>query len=126
MVCSVTPEQELHIIKTILTLRSLGDAEASERLRGKVRRCLLDAADDDAAVATAEQLLRRYTKLVKKLDGTYEKERELKRRRSEQGALRASRYVDDQAESGDEDEDADEDEVGEEEEKDEREDGKKA
>ncbi|KAH9593480.1 hypothetical protein LSM04_006757 [Trypanosoma melophagium] len=112
---SVTPEQQLQIIKTILTLRSLGDAAASEKLRASVRRSLLQSESDEEASAVAAQLLRRYTKTVKKLDGSYERERELKRRRSEQLALRASRFVDDQAESGDdseensnEDEDSDE------------------
>ncbi|RNC34901.1 hypothetical protein TcCL_Unassigned02274 [Trypanosoma cruzi] len=107
--CSVTPEQELQIIQTILALRSLGDTTSSERLRQKVRRCLQESTDDEAAVATADQLLRRYKKIVKKLDGSYEMERELKKRRSEMEMRRASRFVDDEAESGDDDEDEDED-----------------
>ncbi|RNF09663.1 hypothetical protein TraAM80_02018 [Trypanosoma rangeli] len=102
---SVTPEQELRIVQTILTLRSLGDTASSERLRHKVRRCLQESTDDDAAVAMAGQLLRRYTKIVKKLDGSYERERELKRRRSEMEARRASQFVDDEAESGGDDDD---------------------
>ncbi|PWU84551.1 hypothetical protein C4B63_219g45 [Trypanosoma cruzi] len=108
--CSVTPEQELQIIQTILALRSLGDTTSSERLRQKVRRCLEESTGDEAAVATADQLLRRYKKIVKKLDGSYEMERELKMRRSEMEMRRASRFVDDEAESGDDDEDEDEDE----------------
>ncbi|RNF19848.1 uncharacterized protein Tco025E_03987 [Trypanosoma conorhini] len=104
---SVTPEQELRIVQTILTLRSLGDAASSERLRRKVRRCLQESTDDDTAIATADQLLRRYTKVVRKLDGSYERERGLRRRRSELETRRASRFVDDEAES-DEDEGEDE------------------
>ncbi|ORC83721.1 uncharacterized protein TM35_000591130 [Trypanosoma theileri] len=107
---SITPEQQLQIIKTILTLRSLGDAEASEKLRARVRRSLLQSESDEEAIASAEQLLRRYTKAVKKLDGSYERERELKRRRSEMLAMRASKFVDDQAESGDDSEENNEDE----------------
>ncbi|KAF8305082.1 hypothetical protein TcBrA4_0000140, partial [Trypanosoma cruzi] len=94
--CSVTPEQELQIIQTILALRSLGDTTSSERLRQKVRRCLEESTGDEAAVATADQLLRRYKKIVKKLDGSYEMERELKKRRSEMEMRRASRFVDDE------------------------------
>ncbi|KAG8344578.1 hypothetical protein TRVL_04588 [Trypanosoma vivax] len=109
-VANLTPEQELDILKIILQLRSLGDVKSSERLRAKVRQCLLESADDDVAIEAADTLLRHYRKVVKKLDGTYEEERELKRLRNEQGARRASMFVDDQAESGEEDESVEDEE----------------
>nr|CCC91996.1 conserved hypothetical protein [Trypanosoma congolense IL3000] len=104
MPCSVTPEQELQVIQTILRLRMLGSEESGERLRIKVRQTLLESVDDEAAVGAVEALLRRYGKEVKKLDGSYERERELKRLRTERGALQGSRFVDDEAESGEDDE----------------------
>lgn len=95
------------MLQMILKLCAAGAEESGEKFRLKVRKALQESANDEAAIEAVASLLRHYGKVLKKLDGSYEKERELKRLRSERGALRASRFVDDQAESGDEDEDED-------------------
>lgn len=100
----LTPDQELQILKLVLNLRKLGDVQASERLRGRVRRALLESPDDSDAQEKAEELIRRATRQQSKLDGSYEEARLKKRLRREQEAARAARYVDAEAETGDEDE----------------------
>lgn len=102
---TLTSEQELQILKLVLNLRKLGDAEASERLRGRVRAALLESADDAEAQDKTEEIIHRATRQQGKLDGSYEAARERKRLRREEELARAARYVDAEAETGDEDED---------------------
>lgn len=103
---SVTPQQELEVVKLILSLRKWGDVDASEKLRSRVRIALLDSPDDSAATAKVEQHIRRAARHQRKLDGSYEAAHEKKRLRREEAQARSSRYVDTQAESGDEDEES--------------------
>ncbi|KPA84133.1 hypothetical protein ABB37_02217 [Leptomonas pyrrhocoris] len=102
--CSITPDQELSIIKLILDLRSLGDVEASEKVRRRVREALLKSADDTAAMAKVEEILRRGKRTQSKLDGSYEERQRRKRERREQDRAAASRLVDIEAGSGEDSE----------------------
>lgn len=101
---SITPEQELQVLKLIINLRNIGDVVGSEKLRNRVRAALLDSEDDATAIAVVEELVRRAVKLLGKLDGSHEAAREKKRLRKEEAVARAARFVDAEAETGDDDE----------------------
>ncbi|KAL7697850.1 hypothetical protein NQL31_005076 [Lotmaria passim] len=101
---SITPEQELSVMKLILDLRSLGDVEGSEKVRRRVRDALLRSADDTAAIAKVDEIVRRGKRTQSKLDGSYEERQRRKRERRERDRAAASRLVDIEAGSGDESE----------------------
>ncbi|KPI85481.1 hypothetical protein ABL78_5441 [Leptomonas seymouri] len=101
---SIAPDQELSVMKLILDLRSLGDVDASEKVRRRVREALLKSADDSAAMTKVEEILRRGKRTQSKLDGSYEERQRRKRERREQVRAAASRLVDIEAGSGDESE----------------------
>lgn len=103
MPASITPEQEMKVLKLILSLRDLGDAESSEKLRTKTRKTLLETTDETEAIEEMDSVIHRYTRLKEKLDGSLENRRELKRQKRELRIRQAARFVDDQAESGEED-----------------------
>lgn len=90
------------MLKLILNLRKLGNIEASESLRNKVRKALLHSEDDEAASTAVDNYCRRAEKNQNKLDGTLEKRRAEKRARREERTAHASQYVDMEAESGEE------------------------
>lgn len=109
----ISPEQELSILKLVLRLRSLGNERASDRLRREVRQVLLSAPDDETAGRKVEVCIRDAARQLSKLDGTDEVERERKRQRREarrarreEDAARAARYVQLEAESGDDEEES--------------------
>lgn len=110
---SIAPEQELKVLKLILSIRQLGDVAASEKLRTHVREALVSSATNDDAINAVDGLVHRAQRLQSRLDGSHEARRNLKRMRREERRNAASRYVDAEAESGDEDssDDDDEDEV---------------
>lgn len=103
---SVGPEQQLRVLKLILNLRRLGDEQNSEKLRIQVRKALCSSEDDDIASTLVDNYIRHAEKVQSKLDGTYEQRQALKRARLETRNSNASRYVDFEAESGDEDEES--------------------
>lgn len=106
----VSPEQQLRILKLILGLRSLGDTAASEKLRNRVRKALQGNEDEDTVSIWIDRFCRDAERTQSRLDGTFEKKRAEKRARLEARTLRASRYVDAQAEVGEEDSDEEEQE----------------
>ncbi|CCW63729.1 unnamed protein product [Phytomonas sp. EM1] len=105
---TITPDQELYVLKLILSLRSLGDIGASERLRSSVRKALMRSEDDHDAGIAVDEAVRRARKTESKLDGSYDKARERKRQKREEERARAYRYVDAEAETGDDSEGTDE------------------
>ncbi|CCW68248.1 unnamed protein product [Phytomonas sp. Hart1] len=105
---TITPDQELCVLKLILSLRNLCDIEASEKLRTSVRKALLRSESDHDASIEVEGAVRRARKVESKLDGSYDRARERKRLKREEERARAYRYVDAEAESGDDSEGTDE------------------
>lgn len=106
---SITPEEQLRVLKLIINLRKLGDINASEKLRNRVRRALLEADDDDNASTLVDSYARIAEKVQSRLDGTLDRKREQKRTRREEREARASQYVDIEAESGDDEENSGDD-----------------
>ncbi|EPY31329.1 hypothetical protein STCU_02552 [Strigomonas culicis] len=114
---SITPEQELDVLKLILKLRELGDVGASERLRNGVRKVLLQSKEDEEAMSEVDELIRKGKKTQSKLDGSYEARRERKRLKRAEMQDRASRFIDNTAEEGSDDEsdgDVEDEELGQE------------
>lgn len=72
-------------------------------MRSRVRKILLQHSNADVASAKVDDVLRHYNRIQSKLDGTYDAERQRKRVRREKAVAAASRYVEAEAESGDED-----------------------
>lgn len=101
---SITPDQELSVLKLILDLRSLGDVEGSEKVRRRVREALLQSDDDSAAMTKVEEIIRRGKRAQSKLDGSYEERQRQKRERRERDMAAAARLVDIEAGSGEESE----------------------
>lgn len=104
----VSPDEQLRILKLILNLRKLGDCDASEKLRNRVRKALQDTKDDETTFSVIDHFCRSAEKTQSKLDGTLDKRRAEKRARMEARTHRASQYVDIQAEVGEGDSDEDE------------------
>lgn len=101
---SITPDQELSVLKLILDLRSLGDVEGSEKVRRRVRAALLQSDDDTAAMNKVDEILHRGKRAQSKLDGSYEERQRQKRERRERDRAAAARLVDIEAGSGEESE----------------------
>lgn len=99
--CSISPDQELTVLKLILELRALGDVEESEKLRRRVRKAILQSSDDARAIGKVDELIRRGRRTQSKLDGTYEERQRQKQARREKALASASRLVDIEAGSGD-------------------------
>lgn len=107
----VSPDEQLRILKLILKLRDLGDPASSEKLRNRVRKVLEGNEDEDTVTAKINHFCRDAERTQSRLDGTLETKRAEKRARMEARTLRASRYVDAQAEVGEEESDVEEDET---------------
>lgn len=107
---SIVPEEQLKVLKLIINLRKLGDTHASEKLRNRVRKALLEAEDDEKAATLVDNYVRIAEKVQSRLDGSLDRKREQKRARREEREARASQYVDIEAESGDDENSGDDDE----------------
>ncbi|KAK7198356.1 hypothetical protein NESM_000794700 [Novymonas esmeraldas] len=101
---SIAPDQELAVLKLLLDLRSLGDAEGSERVRRRVREALLRSGDDAVAMDKVDEIIRRGRRVQSKLDGSHEERQRRKRERRERDMAAASRLVDVEAGSGEDSE----------------------